>query len=35
MKTLAKRALMCAWEHGWMKADTVIRWMDKLNLRNA
>lgn len=35
MKTLIKRALMQGWERGWLPADTVIRWMDKLNLRNA
>ena len=35
MKTLTKRALMFAWERGWMKAPTLIYWMRRLNLAEA
>lgn len=35
MKTLTKRALMFAWERGWMKAPTVIYWIRRLGLAEA
>ncbi len=35
MKSLAKRALMFAWERGWMDASTAIYWIRRLGLVEA
>ena len=35
MKSLAKRALMFAWERGWISGATTIYWIRRLGLVEA